>query len=642
MCGIAGLLDVNHGGSAAALLGRVRAMTSAIAHRGPDGDGHWVEPEGGIALGHRRLAIIDLSAAGRQPMASADGRLVITYNGEIFNFLELRAELEGQGVRFKGHSDTEVIIEACALWGIGPTIRRLIGMFAIAIWETRTHRLHLVRDRLGIKPLYWGWQSGVLLFGSTPKALAADPAFERRIDRDALAASLHYNYIPAPRSAWLGVEKLRQGHHLTVHADGRVEQDCYWDLDGVAATGIANRLDEDDETVVERFHHLIADAVKRRMVADVPLGAFLSGGIDSSTVVALMQAQSAKRVKTFTIAWEDAQYSEAAEARAIAAHLGTDHHEIPVSPADALALIPQLAEWYDEPFADASMIPSVVVSAAARRHVTVALSGDGGDEVFAGYTRYQLGPRVDRAIGWVPRFARRGIGAVAGAVPPAAWDLAFTMVPADRRPRLAGDRLHKLARAIDYEDVDGFYGRLVSQWANPDQLMPGTAPPPPPGAGRAFRPFDFAERMQWLDQATYLPDDILAKVDRATMAVGLEGRVPLLDHRVVELAWRLPAAQRQRDGRGKWILRQILARHVPASLTERPKMGFAMPLDSWLRGPLADWAAELLRPEALERDGMFVAAPIVKLWNAHRRGRRNGQYALWSVLMIQAWRAQWA
>lgn len=642
MCGIAGLFDRAAQTSAPNLQAQVQAMTDIIAHRGPDGDGHWVDAEAGIALGHRRLAIIDLSELGRQPMFSANGRWVVTYNGEIFNFQELRNELQRRGAKFRGTSDTEVMLAAIEDYGLAATIDRLIGMFAIALWDRQRRELHLVRDRLGIKPLYWGTSGLKVYFASQPKAILVNPDFDRTTDRDALAACLRYAYIPAPRTAWTRMAKLPPAHHLTIDAEGRQTLRRYWDLDAIATSGCDFRLDEDDEALTERYAALLGDAVERRMVADVPLGAFLSGGIDSSAVVALMQRASNRPIKTFTIAWGEAGYNEAAEARAIAANLGTDHREIPVNPNDALALVPRLPDYFDEPFADSSMIPTYFVAEAARREVTVALSGDGGDEVFQGYTRYRAAPQLARRLGWVSRDLRRGLAAAITALSPAQWDRLFALVPATVRPRLAGERLHKLAGALPFADPDDLYGRLVSQWTDAERLIPSALGPTDPAHGRGRGPRDFAERMQWLDQATYLPDDILAKVDRASMAVGLEARVPLLDHRVVELAWRLPAHARSRAGKGKWLLRRILERQVPASLVERPKMGFAAPVDSWLRGPLRDWAGDLLSPAALAADGLFDPEPITRRFAEHLSGQRNWQHGLWAVLMIQAWRRRWA
>ncbi len=650
MCGFCGfLLDedgraaptVTAAGGFAAVVGR---MNERIAHRGPDGDGLWTDEAAGVALGHRRLAIVELSPLGRQPMDSADGRFVIVYNGEIYNFQDLRAELEAAGHAFRSHSDTEVLIEACAAWGVERTVRRLVGIFAFALWDRRDRVLSLVRDHLGVKPLYWTRQGGALLFGSQPKALRAHPAFTAGLDRDALSAYLRFSYIPAPHSIFQGVRKLEPGRILTVRPGREPEETVYWDAEAAARDGLANPLALSDAEATDALEALLSDAVGRQMMADVPLGAFLSGGVDSSAVVALMARRSDRPVRTFTIGFSEGGYNEADAARAVARHLGTDHTELVVEPRHALDTIPNLPDWYDEPFADSSQIPTVLVSQLTRQSVTVALSGDGGDELFAGYNRYLWGDAVWRRMAPLPGAMRRTAAGMIQAVRPAGWDALFGLLPEGRRPRQPGDKLHKLAGVLAAPDADALYRRLVSHWDDPDAVVRGGHEPKGRvwDAGLADRVPGFVERMQLLDSVTYLPDDILAKVDRASMGVGLEARVPLLDHRVVDFAWRVPLAQKIRGGQGKWLLRQMLYRHVPKGLIERPKSGFAVPIDAWLRGPLRDWAEDLLSESALRADGLFDPATIRACWAEHLLGTRNNQHKLWSVLMVQAWTRRWA
>ncbi len=637
MCGIAGFVDPSPGRPDAATLRAVGgAMTDTLAHRGPDGDGLWSDAEAGVCLGHRRLAVVDLSPAGHQPMESACGRLVVTYNGEIYNCPELRRELEAAGVAFRGHSDTEVIVEACVRWGVEETVARLMGMFAFALWDRSARRLWLVRDRMGIKPLYWSLQGGVLLFGSELKALRVHPAWRGEVDRDALSAFLRFCYVPAPRSIWRGVQKLQPGRILSWSPGAEPTLTTYWDLRRLAQGGHAAMTADE---AVDQLDVLLRDAVGRHMVSDVPLGAFLSGGIDSSAVVALMQAQSSRPVRTFSIGFAEAAYDESPHARAVARHLGTDHTELIVEPRHALEVIPGLARHYDEPFGDSSQIPTLLVSELARRHVTVALSGDGGDELFAGYTRYTVARRFGGALAATPVWLRRLAARAVTAVPSRGWDALFEFVPGRLRPSHPGDRLHKLAEVLAVASSDAFYGRLVSHWHQPDRVVVGGHQPvtlvdDPALVGEVP---DFVERMQVRDMLTYLPDDILVKVDRASMAVALEARVPLLDHRVVEFALAQPRALGIRHGQGKWALRQVLHRYVPAALVERPKMGFGVPIDAWLRGPLRDWAEALLDERRLRHEGYFDPAPIRTLWSRHLAGTVNGQYALWDVLMFQQW-----
>lgn len=643
MCGIAGFWSGTALGEPASL---ARGMSDALRHRGPDAGGEWGDPAAGVGLGHRRLSILDLSPLGAQPMASQTGRYVIAFNGEVFNFAALRAELEAGGARFRGDSDTEVMLAAIEAWGLVPAVRRFVGMFAFALWDRGERVLHLVRDRLGIKPLFYGWNGGTLAFGSELKALRALPGFAPELDRGAASAMLRYGYVPAPATIYRGVFKLLPGTVLTLRTPGdRAQPAAYWSARGAAEAGARDPFRGTPDEAVAELDRVLRDAVRLRMVADVPLGAFLSGGIDSSTVVALMQAQSAQPVKTFSIGFDDPEYDEAGNAARVAAHLGTDHTELYVTASEAMSVVPMLAEMYDEPFADPSQIPTYLVSRLARREVTVSLSGDGGDELFGGYNRHLWAGRLGTVVDRVPGALRTGAARAMASVPPARWDRAFRMagplLPGALRQRTPGYKLHKLAQVLGERTPEGVYRQLVSQWSDPSSVVPGAAEAEP-GMSRAggLPPLgSLAERMMFLDLVTYLPDDVLTKVDRASMAVALEARVPLLDHRVVEFAWTLPLDYRIRGGVGKWPLRQVLGRYVPPALFERPKAGFSVPLDAWLRGPLRDWAEELLDPRRLAEDGVLNPAPVVARWREHLSGRRSWQYPLWNVLMFQAWRA---
>jgi asparagine synthase (glutamine-hydrolysing) len=643
MCGIVGFWHPRSSLGSDALSGLARKMASTIDHRGPDGDGVWVDPAAGIALGHRRLAIIDLSAAAAQPMESGNGRFVITFNGEIYNYAELRAELAATGHSFRTHSDTEMMLEAFEAWGIERALNRFIGMFAIALWDRRKRQLTLIRDRMGVKPLYWGRHGDVLFFGSQPKSFRPHPGWNPEIDTDAIAACLAFNYIPAPLSIWRGIKKLRPGHFVTLDADGGANETRYWDLRGAARAGADRRLVADPNAVEAQLHDLLSDAVKWRLVSDVPVGAFLSGGIDSSTVVALMQTHVSRPVKTFTIGFRDASYDEAGHARAVARHLGTDHTDLYVEPAEAQSVIPTLAEFYDEPFADASEIPTLLVSKLARQAVTVSLSGDGGDEAFAGYTRYQLAGRLYCLLSLLPRSLRSGFGKSILGITPGVWDRLFGFFPAAHRPRLPGDRLHKFARVLDFTDANDLNHLLIRHWVQPPTAAPQSAAPVQAELDDEFDQAVSAplDRWQLSDMLTYLPDDILVKLDRASMAASLEGREPLLDHRVIEFAWRLPHTLRIAQGKGKWLLRRVLERYVPRALFERPKMGFAVPIDAWLRGPLREWAEDLLSERSLKTAGLLDATPVRQRLAEHQSGRRNWQYPLWGALMIQAWHRRW-
>lgn len=640
MCGIAGFIDTRATPTAEEHRVVIERMTGTLRHRGPDDHGIWLDPRSGVALGHRRLAIVDLSPAGRQPMVSRCGRYVIAYNGEVFSYREIRADLMAAGVALRGHSDTEVIVEAVAQWGLAATLPRLIGMFAIALWDRDRQTLTLVRDRLGIKPLYWMQAGGLFLFGSELKALRAHPGWSPQVDPDAVAAFLRFGYVPAPFSIYRGVRKLEPGSWLEVVAGQPPRCERYWRLGDViaAARGGADRAQSDAEAA-EAMHDLLRDAVARRMVADVPVGALLSGGVDSTLVAALMQAQCARPIRTFTIGFAECGFDEAPVARAIARHLGTEHTELYVGAPDALRVVPQLSEWWDEPFADSSQIPTYLLCRLARQYVTVALSGDGGDEVFSGYTRYWAAANLLDRIARLPRRLRVAGAMALGMLPSAAWERMAVMLPLRWRPSQLAVRVQKFAAALTCADVDAFYLSMVSLWPHPERIVVtadevrGVFWEALQDAGR--RPT--AEHLQAIDTITYLPDDILTKVDRASMAVALEVRVPLLDHRVVEAAWRLPAHMKLRNGTTKWILRQILRRYVPPGLVRLPKYGFSIPLGRWLRGPLRPWAEELLDEKRLKDQGLIAVAPVRQRWQQHLRGHADWSQSLWAVLMLQAW-----
>lgn len=647
MCGLTGYLGHGIWSSAEHGPNTLGRMADAIITRGPDDFGYWSDESAGIGLAHRRLSIVDLSPAGHQPMQSASGRYTIAFNGEIYNHLELRTELEqcGSSYYWRGHSDTETLLAGFDTWGVVATIERCVGMFAFALWDRDAKTLTLARDRLGEKPLYYGWQgtgeNAVFVFGSELKALKAHPEFLSLVNRDSLCLLLRHNYIPAPYSIYQGIHKLLPGTVLTVSLSKREPViSNYWSLADTATTARTKQSYRNCPLqAVDDLESLLKTVIRQQMVADVPLGAFLSGGIDSSAVVALMQSQSAKAVKTFTIGFDEEGYNEAEHAKAVAQHLGTDHTEMYVSPQQAMAVIPMLPTLYDEPFSDSSQIPTFLVSQLARQHVTVSLSGDAGDELFCGYNRYLVASAMWKKLSALPLSLRKLIAQSITALSPKTWNRLGATLPSTFAGMNFGDRLHKGASVLGSTSVDALYMGLVSHWSDPAAIVLGGSEPATMLTGHAphLTGFSSVERMMALDMLTYLPDDILAKVDRAAMGVSLETRVPFLDHRIVEFAWGLPFDVKLKDGVSKWALRQVLYRHVPQSLIDRPKMGFGIPLDRWLRGPLRDWAESLLDERRLLQEGYFRPALVRKKWEEHLSGQRNWAYHLWDVLMFQAW-----
>lgn len=647
MCGIAGFLF--HIGPVAEPLEAIASrMAQSLQHRGPDGCGVWVDRHAAAALAHRRLAILDLSPAGKQPMLSRSGRYCIAFNGEVYNFRELRQELESSGATFRGHSDTEVLVEAIDAWGLRAALARAVGMFAFAVWDRVNRELYIARDRVGEKPLYWAAVGSNFAFASELKALKVFPGFAPGIDRGSAALLLRHNYVPAPRTIYEGVFKLPPGCFMRVirQPSGELCIDSpveYWSVERVFREARHARFSGTFEEAAAELDRLLRRTLSAQMISDVPLGAFLSGGIDSSTVVAIMQSLSARPVKTFTIGFHEAGFDEAAAAREVAKHLGTDHVELYVTPREAIDVIPRLPEVYDEPFADSSQIPTFLVCSLARRDVTVALSGDGGDELFCGYNRYIWARDTWRWLGLCPPPLRRALSSAVRSASPGAWDRLLRPIscalPRALRYARPGDRLHKFAELLEVDGSRELYQRFQSHWMEPSSVVVGSEEPGT-RLTQAHSPRDleqFTEQMSILDFQTYLPDDILVKVDRAAMAVSLEGRMPLLDHRIIEFAAALPIEFKLRGRKGKLVLRKVLDSYVPRALIDRPKTGFGLPIDSWLRGPLREWAEELLSPAKLSRYGLLRPEPVRALWDDHMRGTRSWHYHLWDVLMLQAW-----
>ncbi len=627
MCGIAGILSPDRNSAAQNLL---RRMTDTLAHRGPDDWDLWQDEAAGIGLGHRRLSILDLSPLGRQPMASASGRYLICFNGEVFNFARLRAELEPLGHAFRGGSDTEVMLAAIEQWGLAEAVSRFVGMFAFALWDRQERTLSLVRDRLGIKPLYYGLAGRDFVFGSELKALRAHPGFGADLDRGALALYFRHNYIPAPHSVYASARKLPAGHILTVRAGGEPALSRYWDAAEVYARGAADPFAGSEDEALEGLEALLKDAVGLRMLADVPLGAFLSGGIDSSLVVALMQAQSSRPVRTFSIGFAEERFNEAPHAAAVARHLGTEHTELMVSERDLLDIVPLVPRFWDEPFADSSQVPTYAVCRMARQHVTVALSGDGGDELFFGYDRYFHAARWWRRLGRIPLPLRLAVAQIARLRPERLAGLLGSF----------GQRTLWRLDAVGKRTLPEFYKRLVSHHSRPLALVPGAGAEPRAALDTAPPCGDLFQSMSLWDILQYLPDDILTKVDRASMAVSLEARVPLLDHRVVEFAAGLPTAMKVQGGQGKHLLRRLLYRHVPRELIERPKMGFGIPLQKWLPGELRPWAEDVLATGRRQCADVLDFRQVDRMWAELLAGSAHWTYILWDVLMFLSWRAE--
>lgn len=676
MCGFAGIFNEKSTKSQAEYLNIVSEMSTALMHRGPDSSGRWADASVGVALSHRRLSIIDVSDAGNQPMSSKSEKYILAYNGEIYNHLEIRAELElfysrssnsSPAIKWHGHSDTETLLAAFEFWGIEATLQKAVGMFAFALWDTQNKKVHLVRDRLGEKPLYYGWAGTglgrALVFGSELKALKAYPGFDAPVCREALAQYLRFMYVPAPRSIYQGIFKLEPGCVLTVHgsppvhapaqplrpgeAHGSVSLQRWWSLAAAVEAGTREPFDNEVEAL-DLLEQQLNKAVGLQSLADVPVGAFLSGGVDSSSIVALMQRQSSRPVKTFTIGFDEAGFDESPHALAVARHLGTEHYEMRVTAKTAQALIPSLPQIFDEPFADSSQIPTFLVSQAARQQVTVALSGDAGDELFGGYNRYIWGMRIWGGVSWMPISIRQTFGQLISTASVRAWDRAGAALNIGKGTggvSRIGEKAHKLAHMLQtMKSMDDLYCSLVSEWYDPTALIQGengASVNEPSNLLDDHVPAQGLEhyqlRMMYRDSVTYLPDDILCKVDRAAMANSLETRVPFLDHRVVELAWRIPLNMKICNGIGKWALRQVLYRYVPKELIERPKAGFAIPIGRWLRGPLRDWATALLNPVRVQQEGYLRAELIQKVWQQHLMGTHDHTAKLWAVLMFQVW-----
>lgn len=639
MCGIVGYIDTKKIDDREV----IQKMMRAIIHRGPDDEGYWIADDHNVVLGHRRLSILDLSREGHQPMQSVCGRYILVFNGEVYNFANLRVELESLGNKFRGHSDTEIMLAAISQWGLENAVKKFNGMFAFALWDKKERHLHLVRDRVGIKPLYYGWNKGAFLFGSELKAMRLHPCFNAEIDRDVLALYFQYGYIPAPYCVYKNIYKLLPGTILTINpAKKNILSDpvSYWSAEKIAQQPC---IDISEQEAEQQLTNILNDSVKLRMIADVPLGAFLSGGIDSSLVTALMQSQSDKAIKTFSIGFSGNKYNEAQYAKLVAQHLKTEHRQLYVSPKDAMEVIPNLPSLYDEPFADSSQIPTFLVSQLAKQQVTVSLSGDGGDELFGGYNRYFWGHNIWQKIKFFPLCIRKQIAACLQSIPTRYWDKFFKdfnfMLPKKMLVQLPGDKMHKFADILPATSPHLLYQKLISLWDRSFNIVKGNdlenigsrLYQSPEGAD------NFIRRMMFWDLIHYLPDDILTKVDRASMGVSLEARVPLLDHRIVEFAWQLPLSMKVKSNQGKCILRKVLYQYVPKKLIERPKMGFGVPIDSWLRGSLRGWAEELINEKRLLQEGYLNPEPIRQKWHEHLSGRRNWQYHLWAVLMFQSW-----
>jgi len=657
MCGVVGFVDIRLQVSADANSQEIERLTDTLVHRGPDDRGVWNDPQSGVYLGHRRLSVIDLSSAGHQPMMSASGRYVIVYNGEIYNFQELRQELIKSGDCFRGSSDTEVLLALIERYGLERALGSIKGMFAFGLWDKNDQVLHLARDRVGEKPLYFGWSGGRFIFASELKAIRGNSQWRNNISRNSLSSFLRYSYVPAPWTIFEGIFKLSAGAYLSIplarlRAQSSIalanqsrppQVNHYWRMPKPCRASNPH-IDLDKDVIEDRLHELLRSTVSRQIISDVPVGALLSGGIDSSTIVAIMQSVASGPVKTFTIGFNEGEYNEADHAREIARRLGTDHTELFVTGKDALDVIPRLPRIYDEPFADSSQIPTILVSELARASVTVALSGDGGDELFGGYTRYFWANDVQRKLSRVPKAIRPAIGRGLRLMGAERWqrfyDLMEPFVPSQLRVKNAGSKIHTLARLVEDANEASLYLNLISHWKAPNSIvnhgvehhtihMDSFVPADPD---------DFVERMMYLDSTNYLPDDILVKVDRASMSVSLETRIPFLDHEIIEFAAQVPLRYKVQDRTGKIPLRRILGRYVPEEVFDRPKMGFGVPIDHWLRGPLRDWACDILSEVRIEREGLLNSREVTRKLTDHLSGKCDWQYPLWAVLMFESWR----
>ena len=651
MCGIAGFFNPKIDQSEESVAQILNAMSTAIIHRGPDGHGNWIDAESGIGLTHRRLSIIDLTSAGHQPMVSNSSKYVISFNGEIYNHNDLRYELKNKNIKWRGHSDTETLLVCVEIWGIEETLKKITGMFAFALWDREERTLCLARDRMGEKPLYYGFQKGCFLFGSELKSLKAHPLFEKNINRNALALYFRHNYIPAPYSIYEGIKKLEPGTYLLLSKKSlslgcNENPKSYWAFNDAVKAGIKKPFIGSDLDAIEQLEHLLQKSVNQQMMSDVPLGAFLSGGIDSSTIVALMQNNSNNPIKTFTIGFDEQNYNEAENAKAVANHLGTNHTELYISPQKAMEVIPKLPTIYDEPFSDSSQIPTFLVSDMTRSEVTVSLSGDAADELFGGYNRYFWANNIWDKIKKYPlpmrELAAKGIEKIS----PSIWNkiikIFMPIIPSRFQVTLPGDKVHKFSSVLNSRTQEEIYLRLISHWPDPSKVVKNGFEPMSVlnRADYMSKVKGFEEIMMIIDSTSYLPDDILCKVDRAAMAVSLETRVPFLNHNVVEFAWSLPMHLKIRNGQGKWVLRRVLEKYVPRTLTDRPKMGFGVPIDTWLRGPIKDWAESLIESTRIKEDGFLDPKQVRKKWEEHLSGERNWQHHLWDVLMFQAWLEQ--
>jgi len=643
MCGVTGFWRKDNKSKEEVLLESISKMTEVLSHRGPDDKGVWVCAENSLALGHARLSILDLSSRGHQPMESFCGRYVISYNGEIYNFKEIRSKLEGESVPFKTECDTEVILAAISKWGINVALKEFNGMFAFSLWDKKDKKLILARDRIGIKPLYYGVQKGTLYFSSELKSIRANKSFTPEIDKDVLTSFFRYNYVIEPFCIYKDLEKIKHGTYVVIDEKLESKEYRYWD----ALNYDSETLYTEEAPTLSKLEDLLIDSVSKRMVSDVPLGAFLSGGIDSSLVTSIMQSVSSTPVKTFTIGFHEEEYNEATSAKSVAEHLGTNHTELYVKPAAMQNVIPRLSDMYDEPFADSSQIPTFLISELTKKHVTVSLSGDGGDENFAGYNRYFWANRVWNKSKNMPQMMRKMMASVIRSISPSGWEKlskkGAMFMPDIFKLRLFGDKAHKLADILDFENEDDLYRKIISIWLNPKSIALNSTEPDTliNKFQDTANKLNFSEKMMRLDLETYLPDDILTKVDRASMAVSLEARVPLLDHRIVEFARKTDTSLKIKNGKSKWLLRKILYKYVPEEMIDRPKMGFGVPIDSWLRGPLREWAEELLDKKHMESDGILNPKPIRKMWEEHLSGKRSWQHQLWGVLMFQAWKKRW-